>query len=153
MALNQVFSEIPFSLLRPAHHYGRRAALAFAALASGVVLGQWGFPAGGTAQSAFFALGFAFFVDFLARTAGPFSRWLETRQIHPQLRRRVEAEELRRPNAESKLVSWVRSGDVLELEFDSGSWMLVRSDVNDRQWRDVQRLLVWCKRVPSRAVL
>jgi hypothetical protein len=60
---------------------------------------------------------------------------------------------LNNPPMTSKLVAWTRLGGVIELVFDTGTWVLVRSDVNDAQWRDVQMMLLWRKRVPSRVAL
>ena len=54
---------------------------------------------------------------------------------------------LAKPAGNEVLRSWVRAGDLVELQFASGSWVLVRAQVNDRQWRDVQRLLVWSRRM------
>ncbi len=52
-----------------------------------------------------------------------------------------------RPQADEVLLGWVRAGDGITLQFASGSWLLVRAEVNDREWRHVQRLLVWCRRM------
>jgi hypothetical protein len=152
MQSRQVFSDIPYSKLRPASHYGGRAADTFGVSIAIVLFGHLFFSAWTPLQQAIAAiLGASLFFLLFGRLSRIKSR-LETFVGHPQLKS-TSAFEVIRPNEQSKLRAWTRSGDVIELVFDSGSWMLVRGDVNDRQWRDVQRLLVWCKRVPSRAVL
>ncbi len=152
MQPRQVLNEIPYDKLRPSDRYGRRTAVVFGMAALTVLLGHVFFPGWSVTQQALTVLvvsGFCFgFIGWLVSIP----RALETARSRPQLSRTVEKEP-KRPDHHSKLLAWTRCGDVVELIFDSGSWMLVRGDVNDRQWRDVQRLLVWCKRVPSRAVL
>ncbi len=148
----QVFNEIPYDKLRAADRYGRRTALTFAVAALTVLFGHAFFPGGSVTQQAIRVLLVAGLCNLWMGWRGSKPQVLETTIHRPHLERTVE-KEARRPHYQSKLIAWTRSGDVIELVFDSGSWMLVRADVNDRQWRDVQRLLVWCKRVPSRAVL
>ncbi len=152
MQSRQVFNEIPYSKLRPTDRYGCRAAITFASAALTVLFGHIFFPGWSVTQQAITVVMMAGLCYGLIGWLGLMPRVLETVTSRPQLQRTVE-KELSRPHHQSKLLAWTRSGDVVELIFDSGSWMLVRGDVNDRQWRDVQRLLVWCKRVPSRAVL
>jgi hypothetical protein len=160
MTPNPVLSEIPFYKLQPAHQYGARAGVMFLVAALTVVLGHVFFPSWSTTQQVFWVLIVAFaaaaiFLGF-ARKRPRFllsqDRDLESNQPKPKLTA-LSGEGFPHSNAHPKLVAWTQSGDVIELVFDSAPWMLVRGDVNDRQWRDVQRLLVWCKRVPSRAVL
>jgi hypothetical protein len=156
MQSRQVFNEIPYCKLQPTDRYGSLAGITFGVAALTVLFGHAFFPGWSVFQQAIGVLlvsGLSFGLCLgLTRRQGALRRVLESSVGRPQLERTVEKDPVR-PNHQSKLVAWTRSGDVIELVFDSGSWMLVRGDVNDRQWRDVQRLLVWCKRVPSRAVL
>jgi hypothetical protein len=156
MQYRQAFSEIPYDKLRATDRYGRGVAMTFGVAALTVLFGHAFFPNWSVNQQAVgvllvsgLSIGLCFGLTGPQRTS---RRTLESTVSRPQLERTVEKGPVR-PNDQSKLLAWTRSGDVVELVFDSGSWMLVRGDVNDRQWRDVQRLLVWCKRVPSRAVL
>lgn len=152
MLPRQVFNEIPFDKLRSADRYGRQCAFSFALAALTVLLGHAFFPGWSVTQQAVTVLLVAGLSHALMVWRGSKASRLENTINRPQWTRTVEKAP-GRPHHHSKLMAWTRSGDVIELVFDCGSWMLVRGDVNDGQWRDVQRLLVWCKRVPSRAVL
>jgi hypothetical protein len=152
MQPSQAFNEIPYSKLRRTEGYGQQAQVCFFAAVLVVLLGHFLLPAWSTMQQAFWAMALSGICFLLIRYLKFRVKPLESLGSDPQLQA-CDGERLRRPTSKSKLIAWTRSGDVVELVFDSGSWMLVRADVNDRQWRDVQRLLVWRKRVPSRAVL
>ena len=143
MRHRQVLHFIPFERLRPSVTWGRRAVAALVAgslvlllchaLAHRFVLPEWG--VGLLVLAAMAAAG----------------RWHVHRNGVIPLLSGAPATPQRRPDASSVLLAWTCAGDVIELIFDSGAWLLVRGDVNDRQWRDVQRLLLWCKRVFRRA--
>jgi hypothetical protein len=153
MQTRQVIRQIPFEKLRPSMHYGRQASVCFGVAVAVVLLGHALFPGWTAVPQSLASLTAAWAFYGLLKRWPRLTQWLEMAALRPHLRKSRSLNDSARPNEHSKLVAWTRSGEVVELVFDGGSWMLVKSDVNDTQWRDVQRLLVWCKRMPSRAVV
>ncbi len=153
MQTRQVIRQIPFEKLRRSMHYGRQAGLCFGVAVAVVLLGHALFPSWSAFHQALASLMATLAFYGLLKRWPMLAQWLEMTSLRPHLRKSRLLNDSAQPHEHSKLVAWTRSGEVVELVFDSGSWMLVKSDVNDRQWRDVQRLLVWCKRMPSRAIV
>jgi hypothetical protein len=152
MSHRQVFSEIPFEKLQRSDRYGQIVAVSFGVAALMLILAQYALPHEGTYVSALASVGsfaLCFGVLKFSKARRP---WLESLGLRTKVGALVDEGGVR-PDHQSKLLAWTRSGDLIELVFDCGSWMLVKGDVNDGQWRDVQRLLVWRKRAPSRALL
>jgi hypothetical protein len=145
MAPDPLHSLLPSLQLKASKRYGHQLALGFAAMALALLALQ------NLSVSPFITMlasGFGGVVGYLL--AGHGLRKLDAldRSAHSG-----STKLLNMPPMTSKLVAWTRLGGVIELVFDTGTWVLVRSDVNDAQWRDVQMMLLWRKRVPSRAPL
>ena len=153
MQSRQVIRQIPFEKLRPSIRYGAQAGSCFGVAVAVVLLGHALFPSWSAVHQAFAALMTTLVFCGVLKRWPMLAQWLEMTLLRPHLRTSRPPNDSARPNELSTLVAWTRSGEVVEFIFDCGSWMLVKSDVNDTQWRDVQRLLVWCKRMPSRAVV
>jgi hypothetical protein len=151
MQTRQVIRQIPFEKLRPSRHYGGQARLCFGVAVAVVLLGHALVPTWTAVQQALASLMTALAFYGLLKRWPMLARRLEMTWLRPHLPKSRLGNDSALPNEDSKLVAWTRTGEVVELVFDCDSWMLVKSDVNDTQWRDVQRLLVWRKRMPSRA--